>query len=147
MGTDVIPQVASVLDPQSYQSALIEFNKVHPNYAATTKLDTLRATEYARLDEQKQVYLDYTGGSLYADSQVHQHLQMLQKGVFGNPHSSNPTSHSMTELDEKARAYVLEFFHASADEYTVVFAQNASGALKLVGESYPFQPGSQYMLT
>ncbi|MGH2515890.1 MAG: aminotransferase class V-fold PLP-dependent enzyme, partial [Ktedonobacterales bacterium] len=39
------------------------------------------------------------------------------------------------------------FFHASPDEYAVIFTQNASGALKLVGESYPFVPGSRYLLT
>ena len=33
---------------------------------------------------------------------------------------------------------MLEFFNASPDEYVVIFTQNASGALKLVGESYPF---------
>ena len=29
----------------------------------------------------------------------------------------------------------------------VIFTQNASGALKLVGESYPFGPGDRYLLT
>jgi len=42
---------------------------------------------------------------------------------------------------------VLEFFNASPDEYVVTFTQNASGALKLVGESYPFGPGDAYLLT
>jgi selenocysteine lyase/cysteine desulfurase len=32
-------------------------------------------------------------------------------------------------------------------EYEVVFTPNASGALKLVGESYPFEPGDHYLLT
>ena len=36
----------------------------------TRLLDKLRATEYRRLDERRQVYLDYTGGSLYAESQL-----------------------------------------------------------------------------
>src|SRR5690606_9732140 len=31
--------------------------------------------------------------------------------------------------------------------YVVIFTQNASGALKLVGESYPFGPDSHYLLT
>jgi selenocysteine lyase/cysteine desulfurase len=42
---------------------------------------------------------------------------------------------------------VLDFFHASPDEYIVVFTQNASGALKLVGEAYPFSKGCHYLLT
>ena len=36
-------------------------------------VEALRAREYARLDELDQVYLDYTGGSLYADSQLREH--------------------------------------------------------------------------
>src|SRR5664279_5205813 len=117
MGSTSVPQVASSINQQALKTAFAEFAQTHPNYAATAKLDALRATEYARLDEQQQVYLDYTGASLYAESQLQEHMLMLQKGVFGNPHSCNPTSHSMTELDEKARAYVLEFFNASPDEY------------------------------
>jgi selenocysteine lyase/cysteine desulfurase len=50
-------------------------------------------------------------------------------------------------LDEGAREYVLKFFNADPDEYVVIFAPNASGALKLVGESYPFEPGGGYLLT
>ena len=59
--------------------------------------------------------------------------------VFGNPHSLNPTSAAMTELVERARAAVLEFFRASPDEYVAIFTPNATGALRLVGEAYPFQ--------
>jgi selenocysteine lyase/cysteine desulfurase len=53
----------------------------------------------------------------------------------------------MTHLVERAREAVLEFFNASPDEYVIVFTQNASGALKLVGEAYPFCPGGNYLLT
>ncbi len=132
---------------QDIEAACTAFIETHPGYRATARLDTLRATEYRRLDEQGQIYLDYTGGSLYAESQLQTHMTMLQKGVFGNPHSTNPTSQSMTRLDEAARAFVLSYFNASPDEYTVIFSQNASGALKLVGEAYPFVPGSHYLLT
>src|SRR5262249_48950218 len=54
---------------------------------------------------------------------------------------------AMTELDERARASVLAYFNASPDEYTAIFTPNASGALKLVGEAYPFGPGDRYLLT
>ena len=121
--------------------------QAYPEYAATKTLDTLRAQEYARLDRHNHIYLDYTGGGLYAESQLRRHMDLLSNGVFGNPHSNNPTSLAMTQLVEEARAYVLEFFNASPEEYTVVFTPNASGALKLVGESYPFGPGDHYALT
>ena len=116
-------------------------------YRATEKIDALRAAEYARLDAGKHVYLDYTGGGLYADAQLRAHMDILRAQVFGNPHSSNPTSQAMTDLVERARAYILEFFNADPREYCAIFTQNASGALKLVGESYPFAQGDRYLLT
>jgi selenocysteine lyase/cysteine desulfurase len=51
-----------------------------------------------------------------------------------------------TSLVEGARAAVHRFFNACPDEYEVIFTQNASGALKLIGESYPFEPGGTYLL-
>lgn len=118
-----------------------------PEYGLTSRLDDLRREQYARLDQHKHVYLDYTGGGLYSDQQVQRHMDLLLHHIFGNPHSTNPTSQAMTRLVESARAYVLEFFNAAPEEYVCIFTQNASGALKLVGESYPFAPGGHYLLT
>src|SRR5712691_6709960 len=131
----------------SMEAALIAFKQKYPTFDTTQYLDDLRAREYARLDQQQQVYLDYTGGGLYAESQLRDHMELLRSHVFGNPHSTNPTSQAMTNLVEHARNYVLEYFNASPDEYAVVFTPNATGALKLVGESYPFAQGGQYLLT
>ena len=127
--------------------AYADFIARYPGYVKTASLDKLRATEYRRLDERPQVYLDYTGGSLYAESQLHKHFEMLRSCVFGNPHSANPTSVAMTDHVERTRSYVLSYFNAPADDYILVFTQNASAALKLVGESYPFAPGSRFLLT
>jgi molybdenum cofactor sulfurtransferase len=110
-------------------------------------LDDLRRNEFARLDRGGHVYLDYTGGGLYAQSQLREHMRMLESSVFGNPHSINPTSAASTELVERARAYVLEFFNASPREYVAIFTPNATGALRLVGEAYPFHPGDRFLLT
>lgn len=116
-------------------------------YRSTAKLDVLRASEYARLDAQKHVYLDYTGGGLYAESQLRAHMELLRGHVFGNPHSSNPTSQVMTDLVERTRRAILAFFNADPKEYAAIFTQNASGALKLVGESYPFVVNDRFVLT
>lgn len=124
-----------------------DFLAKYPGYSQTSSIDQIRANDYGRLDRANQVYLDYTGGGLYADSQVRQHQEILLRGVFGNPHSSNPTSMAATRLVEGAREYVLRFFNADPAEYDLAFTANASGALKLVGESYPFASGSHYLLT
>lgn len=118
----------------------------HPEYASTSALDDLRRDQYGRLDAQDQVYLDYTGGGLHAASQVHEHARMLSDHVLGNPHSASPSSMEMTRRVEQARAAVLAYFHGTG-EYTAIFTLNASGAIKLVGESYPFAPGGQLLLS
>ena len=93
------------------------------------------------------VYLDYTGGGLYAESQLARHRALLAGAVFGNPHSQNLSSRAMGARVEATRAQILEFFRASPEEYEVIFTPNATGALRLVGESYPFGPGSRFLLT
>ncbi len=123
------------------------FLQAYPAFVTSTALDELRKSEYTRLDQQNQLYLDYTGGGLYAVSQVQQHLEFLSNHVLGNPHSHNPSSLAMTYHVEHARTYVLEYFNASPAEYEVVFTPNASGALKLLGEAYPFDHESRYLLT
>ena len=116
---------------------------------ATTDLlfDELRRTEFARLDAGRHVYLDYTGAGLYSESHIEEHMKLLHDNVFGNPHSANPTSAETTALVDQARAAVHAFFRASPDEYIVVFTPNATGALRLVGEAYPFRPGDRFLLT
>lgn len=118
----------------------------HPDYAATAQLDELRATEYRRLDAAGHVYLDYTGGSLYAEAQVRTHAALLNGAVFGNPHSASRTSAATTALVERTRAAVLEWFNAGAD-YTAVFTLNATGALKHVAECFPFAPHGRLLMT
>jgi selenocysteine lyase/cysteine desulfurase len=129
------------------EAALAAFHAAFPGYACTSALDRLRATEYGRLDAEGQVYLDYTGAALYADSQVWEHLDLLRRRVLGNPHSDNPTSGLATRLVDEARTAVLRYFNAPPDEYAVIFTPNASGALRLVGESYPFTDGGTLLLT
>ncbi len=128
---------------QERQIFLMEY----PDFSTTSTIDTLREKDYSNLDRQGHVYLDFTGAGLYAQSQVKQHHQLLQENVFGNPHSSNPTSLAMTRLIEKTRDAVLKFFNADPQEYICIFTNNASGSLKLVGESYPFTQQSHYLLT
>lgn len=133
--------------PLEADAALETFRKAYPGFETTRLLDDLRRTEYRRLDEQNQVYLDYTGGGLYADFQLREHMALLGNGVFGNPHSGSPASEATTRLVERARACVLEYFNASPDEYVAIFTPNATGAIKLVGEAYPFAHGDCYLLT
>jgi molybdenum cofactor sulfurtransferase len=125
----------------------LDFIAEWPDYASTRELDRLRETEYSRLDRLGHTYVDYTGAGLYAASQVRSHLATLESNVFGNPHSHNPTSQPASELVDRVRGKVLAYFRASPEEYVAIFTANASTALKLIGEAYPFQSGDHYLLT
>src|SRR5947199_532026 len=125
--------------------ALAVFRQKFPTFDTTQSVDRLRATEYARLDAQQHVYLDYTGGGLYAECQVREHLELLCSHVFGNPHSTNPASQAMTTLVDRARSFVLSYFHASLEEYVVSLTPNASGDIKLVAEAYPIASDWRHM--
>lgn len=131
----------------SERAAQRDFLRRFPAYEETGVLDELRATEYERLDRLGHVYLDYTGGGLYAASQLRRHYELLQGSVLGNPHSQNPASLASTALVEGARAAVRRFFNAEEAEYEVIFGPNATAALRLVGEAYPFGPGGVYLMT
>jgi molybdenum cofactor sulfurtransferase len=129
------------------ERAYAAFLERYPEYASTAVLDALRQSDYGRLDAQGHVYLDYAGGGLHADSQIRHHADLLGDHILGNPHSGNLSSTTTTHLVEQARRSVLAYFNASPAEYTAVFTLNASAALKLVGESYPFAPGGRFLLT
>ncbi len=126
---------------------LDEFLVKHPDYGRTDALDELRAVDYPSLEAESHVYLDYTGGGLHALSQVRAHAQILNGHVFGNPHSGSLSSTTTTRLVEEARRRILAWFNTDASEYTAIFTTNATGALKEVGEAYPFAEGGRFLAT
>ena len=123
-----------------------DFHAAYPEYAATSLLDELRAREYAYLDAGGHVYLDYTGAGLPAASQIEAHAARLRADCYGNPHSANPTSMTSTMLVERARSAVLRFFNTTPDDYAVIFTPNATGACRIVGESYAFRRRGRFVL-
>lgn len=126
---------------------LTAFSAAYPSYASTRALDDLRAREYPLLDGVGHVYLDYTAANLVPLSLVDRHVALVRDHLLGNPHSTNPVSALTTTFVAQARDSVLEFFNADPDEYVVVFTANATQALKLVGEAYPFAADGEYLLT
>jgi selenocysteine lyase/cysteine desulfurase len=126
---------------------LEKFLERFPEFGDPAAVDILRRSEFSRLDRQGHTYVDYTGGGLFGESQVKKHAAFLTETVLGNPHSTNPTSAIATAGVARCRKRVLEFFNADPAEYVLIFTSNASGALKLVGESYPFGEGDQFLLT
>ncbi len=129
----------------SYEAFEAGFINSYPHYKATRSLDELRKSDFQRLDNTGTIYLDFTGGNLYSARQVKQHAEYLLTNVYGNPHSINPTSLRSTKMVEGTRRRILEFFNAQ-DDYYLIFTPNASGALKIIGESYPFKKKGHFLL-
>lgn len=105
----------------------------------------LRQREFARIDQTGHCYLDFTGGNLYPQSLLQQHCEYLKSGVYGNPHSGNPTSLLSTKYVNEARQNVLDYFNA--EDYFCIFTANASASLQIIGECYPFDEHSRFVLT
>ena len=87
------------------------FVESYPSFNQTRLLDEWRETQYSRLDANKQIYLDYTGGGLYSESQLDEHMELLRTSVLGNPHSANPTSLAMTDLGVVKPEFVAISFY------------------------------------
>ena len=113
---------------------------------STVDLDELRAHDFGYLDAEGHTYLDYTGAGLAPSSLVLASAARITRGVYGNPHSESPAARASGDLLAEARAAVLRHFSADPAEYTVVFTANATAALRLIGESYPFARGSRLVM-
>ena len=106
----------------------------------------LRQREFARLDANGVAYLDYAGSALYAESVVTAHRAVLGRTIFGNPHSEHSASQASTRAIDVARRHVLRALNAG-DDYVVCFTANATAAIKLVAEAYPFDRRTPLVLT
>ncbi|KAI0785715.1 PLP-dependent transferase [Abortiporus biennis] len=126
-------------------SSYKKFLKQYPEYQLTWVVDALRRSDFARLDHAGETYVDFMGGSLYPDSLVRTHTDFLRNNILGNTHSVSNSSRLSATCASEARREILSFFRAPPG-YTVIFTPNATGALKLVGESFPFVDGSKYIL-
>lgn len=117
----------------------------HPEYASTKMLDDIRANDFDRLDEQDHIYLDFTGGHLYPNQLIAWHQDFLKANILGNPHSQNPSSSLSESYLNASRRKVLDFFNCE-DDYLCIFTSNATAAIKILGECYPFEKNGQLLL-
>ena len=97
-------------------------------------IDRIRQSEYPSLKDT--VYLDHAGTTLYARSLIELYATALTNNLFGNPHSSSPSSQLSTRRIDDTRLQVLRHFNADPDNFDVVFVANATSAIKLVADSF-----------
>ena len=135
-------------EPAGVHAAEARFLSEFPDFDPDGTFAALRREEYGRLDDEDQVYLDYTGGGLHAASQIEAHFELLRTPRARQPPLQQPD----VAGDDGARAAAparpsCDYFNAPPDDYLCIFTANASAALRLVGEAYRFDAGGTFALT
>ncbi|WP_024890529.1 aminotransferase class V-fold PLP-dependent enzyme [Luteimonas huabeiensis] len=134
------PEDARSLQP--YRALKAAFLAECPTYPYA-EAEALRNGEFSRLDAHQVAYLDHVGAALPPECLLEDDYRALRRDILGNPHSgSKPSAAAL----ERARTAIYRFFGCTPDEYEIVFTPNASGAIRLVAESFPFEPGSELLL-
>ncbi|CAG8639624.1 6403_t:CDS:2, partial [Acaulospora colombiana] len=129
------PKTTSSFENSNEKEFLDEFSSA---YGYNGKIDSIREDEYSEL---KAAYLDHSGSTVYPKSSVVSFTNDLTKNIYCNPHSRNIRAQHTSQRVEQVRARILKHFDANPREYKVIFTQNATAAIKLVGEIFPWTPG------
>lgn len=117
-------------------------NEYSGRYGYDGRIDKIREEEYPHL--KGAAYLDHAGTTTYAQSTLNNFKADLTENLYGNPHSKSPSSMLATKKVEDVRNQILTYFDCTPGDYQVVFTQNATAAIKLVGEIFPWQSGKSW---
>ncbi|XP_055561158.1 molybdenum cofactor sulfurase [Falco cherrug] len=101
-------------------------------------LRRLREREFPRL--RGITYLDHAGSALFPESLLKAFTDDLRNNIYGNPHSQNISSKLTYDTIEHVRYRILQHFHTTAEDYTIIFTSGCTAALKLVAEAFPWIP-------
>ena len=134
-------------DQRSFKVDYDHFLARFPEYKETLHIDDIRKNEFSRLDLNEEIYLDYTGASLYSENLIDIHSQKLRNSIFANPHSNSRPSVRTSNTISDVREKILDYFNGDPDKYEVIFTQNSTGAIKIVAESFPFKDTSSLLLS
>ncbi|XP_021345149.1 molybdenum cofactor sulfurase-like [Mizuhopecten yessoensis] len=103
-------------------------------------IESIRQREFPNL--RGETYIEHVGTTLYARSQMEAFQHDLLENLYGNPHSNSPSSCLATDVVDQVRYRILQHFNTSQEEYSVVFTSGCTGALKLLAETFTFDPFS-----
>ncbi|EKE39272.1 hypothetical protein ENUP19_0121G0097 [Entamoeba nuttalli] len=93
-----------------------------------------------------EIYFDYAGAAPYTIEQIDQYSQFMKNNFLCNSHSPNVCGLRSSELVQNTRDTILKYFNAQ-DDYIIIFTSGCTHALRVVGESFPFEEGSQFIFT
>ncbi|CZR50854.1 related to hxB protein [Phialocephala subalpina] len=98
------------------------------------QVDVFRDAEYPMMHDK--VYLDHGGTTIYAKSLIEEFSAKMINNLFGNPHSASAPAMLSGHMCDEIRLQALAFFNADPEHFDLVFVQNATAAIKLVGEAF-----------
>nr|XP_031838344.1 molybdenum cofactor sulfurase isoform X2 [Nomia melanderi] len=101
-----------------------------------SKTAEILENNFSRINEE--CYLDHAGATLYSDSQIENITADLHNTLYANPHSVGTASNMTQDVIERTRYLILNHFHTSSDDYTVIFTSGATGSLKIVADTFLF---------
>jgi len=107
------------------------------------RVEDIVASELERFENE--IYLDYTGAGVYQKKQLTAAFEDLAHNAYGNAHSENPSSARTGRVVDEMRSKLLKHFNVTEAQYTVIFTSGATGALKLVAESFPWTNRSRFV--
>jgi len=107
------------------------------------RIEDIVAEELERFENE--IYLDYTGAGVYQKKQLKAAFDHLVHNAYGNAHSENPSSSRTSRVVDQMRSRLLRHFNVTEAQYTVIFTSGATGALKLVAESFPWTNRSRFV--
>eukprot|EP00922_Rhytidocystis_sp_ex-Travisia-forbesii_P065422 GHVS01097216.1.p1 GENE.GHVS01097216.1~~GHVS01097216.1.p1 ORF type:complete len:831 (+),score=59.16 GHVS01097216.1:179-2671(+) len=129
-------------DSPSYDSRYSHFMNYYAPIGYLKDVEEVAARELTRFSGQS--YLDYTGSGVYQASQVMGRCADLLANGYGNAHSRNPSADLTDSRLTESRTMVLRFFNAPPEDFSTVFTSGATGALKMVGEDFPWTSSSKF---
>src|ERR1700760_17812 len=97
-------------------------------------IEDIRKQEYPQLIDK--TYLDHAGTQLPPKSLMRNFAEDIGSSIYGNPHSESWPARVSGNAVDKTRERALRFFNADPEEYDLIFVQNATAAVKLVGECF-----------
>ncbi|KAF9971203.1 hypothetical protein BGZ73_005901 [Actinomortierella ambigua] len=126
------------------QKALDAFltSTVANGYGYQGRINTIRQEQYPQIKDA--IYLDHAGATLPAQNHIQRFTADLAQNLYANPHSRSSSSQATTARVYSARRQILEHFQASTNgEWDVIFTANATAAIRLVGETFPWTRTSE----
>ncbi|CAL7939179.1 unnamed protein product [Xylocopa violacea] len=85
-----------------------------------------------------ECYLDHAGATLYSDTQIQNVASDLHNSLYANPHSIGNASNVTQDIIERMRYLILDHFHTSSDEYSVIFTSGATASIKIIADTFLF---------